>query len=298
MAEPHWHVLGAGAIGCLYAQAMHRGHCHTTLVMRPGTRARYLPVIVEHGALRSEDRLPVTTPDDGEPISHLLVATKAYDVCSAVAAIAHRFGEKCVLVLLVNGMGLPAQLAAQWPCLDIFCGVTTHGAYRLAPLHIRHAGRGTTRIGKQALASAPPWFAAWSHALKPCVWDADINAALWLKLAINCVINPLTAAHGCRNGELAVDAGLAAQVQLLCAEVSQISRAAGFASVAASLDAAVAAVIAGTADNRSSMLQDVTRGQPTEIDYITGYLLQVADLHGIDAPHNRALFERIKKIAH
>jgi 2-dehydropantoate 2-reductase len=60
----------------------------------------------------------------------------------------------------------------------------------------------------------------------------------------------------------------------------------------------VARVIAGTADNRSSMLQDVEHGQPTEIDFITGYLLTVATQHGIDAPHNSALLERVKNGAH
>jgi 2-dehydropantoate 2-reductase len=56
----------------------------------------------------------------------------------------------------------------------------------------------------------------------------------------------------------------------------------------------VADVIQGTAGNRSSMLQDVTLGRRTEIDYITGYLLHVAEQLGIDAPHNRALLETIK----
>ena len=41
------------------------------------------------------------------------------------------------------------------------------------------------------------------------------------------------------------------------------------------------------------MLQDVHAGRRTEIDYINGYLLQVAQRHGIDAPRNRALVERI-----
>ena len=129
------------------------------------------------------------------------------------------------------------------------------------------------------------------------MWDVDIDSALWLKLAVNCVINPLTAVHGCRNGDLARDSALGTQVGMLCDEVSHISRAAGFADIAANLEATVAAVIASTADNLSSMLQDVTRGSQTEIDYITGYLLQVASQHGIDAPHNRALLERIKKRA-
>ena len=46
------------------------------------------------------------------------------------------------------------------------------------------------------------------------------------------------------------------------------------------------------------MLQDMDAGRLTEIDYITGYLLEVADQHSIDTPLNRALFEAIKSRAH
>ena len=84
----------------------------------------------------------------------------------------------------------------------------------------------------------------------------------------------------------------------LCGEVSKITRAAGFAAIAAALPQLVAGVIAATANNRSSMLQDVENGRRTEIDYITGFLLRVADQHGIDAPHNLALIRAIKARSH
>ncbi|MCB1689851.1 MAG: 2-dehydropantoate 2-reductase [Halioglobus sp.] len=293
MTEPHWHVLGAGAIGSLFAQGLHRSGSATTLIMRRGTQARSLAVVVERDAQRCEDRLPVITPDDSALISHLLVTTKAYDVQSAVAGVAHLLADHCVVVLLVNGMGLSAQLGEAWPNLNIYCGTTTEGAYNIAAQHICHAGRGETRIGREGQSEPPAWFKHWTRATSNCVWDSAINAALWSKLAVNCIINPLTAIHGCRNGELARRSELAAQVDILCDEVTAISRAAGFADIADQLKTTVSAVIAGTADNRSSMLQDVAAGRHTEIDYITGYLLQVAEQHGIQAPHNKSLLERI-----
>jgi 2-dehydropantoate 2-reductase len=285
-------------MGCLYAHALARSGCRTTLVMRRGTPQKSLPLVVERGGARSEQLLRVITPDDAELISHLLVTTKAYDVRTAVAGIAHLLAPDSAVLLLVNGMGLAEQLGADWPHLEIFCGTSTEGAFTIAPQHIRHAGRGTTRIGRAGQQQPADWFAQWAAAIEPCIWDMHITAALWSKLAVNCIINPLTAVHGCTNGALAQRRELATQVGALCEEVAQVSRAAGFADVAATLRQTVADVIAGTAGNRSSMLQDVEQGRRTEIDYITGYLLQVADQHGIDAPHNRALLETIKSGAY
>ena len=297
VGEPCWHVMGAGAMGCLFADALTRSGSKPTLVMRAGTKEKALPVIVEHGDVRYEQQLGILTPDDKERISHLLVTTKAYDVREAVASVAHLVTEDSVVLLMANGMGFAEQVAGDWPHLNIYCGTTTNGAYRVDRLHIRQAGWGETRIGRKGHKEPPPWFDHWERAIDGCAWDENIETALWSKLTVNCIINPLTALHGCPNGELARQRSLAAQVAALCAEVAYISQAEGFVEVAKALPHTVAGVIAGTADNQSSMLQDVRRGQQTEIDYITGYLLQVAERHGIDAPLNRSLLEIIKNRA-
>jgi 2-dehydropantoate 2-reductase len=295
LGAPHWHILGAGAIGCLFADALEAGGCKTTLVMRTGARDGPRPVVVERGGARSERRLDAVTPETGDAITHLLVTTKAYDVRAAVAGIAHRITGDGVVVLLANGMGFCEQVQADCPGLDIFCGTTTEGAYRVGPQHIRHAGRGETRIGRAGAREQASWFDHFHRSLDNCVWDPQIDRALWLKLAVNSVVNPLTALHGCPNGALATRPDLAAQVAPLCEEVALICGAGGFAEVAEALPATVADVIAATADNRSSMLQDREAGRPTEIDYINGYLLQVADRHGIAAPRNRELVEEIRR---
>ncbi len=43
------------------------------------------------------------------------------------------------------------------------------------------------------------------------------------------------------------------------------------------------------------MLQDTLAGRPTEIEYITGYLLQRAAASGVDAPLNRELYQRLRR---
>lgn len=291
-------MLGAGAIGCLFASALHRSGCTTTLLLREGAAGNTRPVVVQRHDQSSELQLPVATAADCGPISHLLVTTKAYDARAAVTAVAAHLDQDSQILLMVNGMGVADALRDDFPQLDIFLGTTTAGAQRIAPLHIIHAGRGQTRIGQAGRAAPPTWFEQWSSTLDDCLWDTDIEQALWQKLAINCAINPLTALHGCSNGELAQNPSLARALGGLCREIAQISEAAGYRAVAAQLEQSVKGVIDGTADNRSSMLQDVQAARPTEIDYITGYLLQVARRHGMAAPRNSELLARIHKLAH
>lgn len=299
--QAHWHILGAGAIGTLFADALSTDGGEVSLILRDGVHGETRTQVVERGDLVSEKHVKTTGPRGHTDISHLLVTTKAYDVCAAIDSVIPRLNPDCNVVLLSNGMGFQEQVLASIPSLNIFCGTTTEGAHLLAAGHVRHAGRGETRIGfaaKTADDKRPVWLHQWERAVDNSVWDSDIQPALWTKLAVNCVINPLTALNRCHNGELEARKSLANQVAPLRDEVAAVCRAQGHVKIAAALPRITAAVIQATSGNRSSMLQDMDAGRLTEIDYITGYLLEVADQHSIDIPLNRALFEAIKSRAH
>ncbi len=53
-------------------------------------------------------------------------------------------------------------------------------------------------------------------------------------------------------------------------------------------------IINNTADNYSSMLQDMRNNRRTEIDYITGFLIKQARAHGISTPENDRLYHLVK----
>jgi len=52
-----------------------------------------------------------------------------------------------------------------------------------------------------------------------------------------------------------------------------------------------------TAANRSSMLQDVLRGAPTEIDAICGAVVKIAQKHAIDTPANQICWELVNALS-
>jgi len=321
---PHWYLLGAGAIGTLMgANLQAAGHRVSAFLRNEQNAQDSLPVTLVRQADKSNpaklDSLafPVALRSGPDNIHHLLVTTKSYDVYSAVHSVAHRLSKHCHVVLLTNGMGLAQQLEEAFPSLDITCGTTTEGAFRESPGRVVHAGRGQTRLGRHtglhvqehtehdsqqqqnhrrsrpAVTAPPPWFEHWQSAVDDSQWDNNVNAALWDKLAVNCVINPLTALYRCRNGELATNAKAEKVVAILCREVQQVSYALGFTTTAQRLQHTVAEVIQGTAANQSSMLQDVMAGRQTEIEDITGFLLREAQRYGIPVPENQRMLESI-----
>ena len=298
MSNAHWHVLGAGAMGCLMATRLHTAGGKVIVLLREAQANQSVQLVLEEGGARREITLPGSSAKDAGQISHLLVTTKAYDVEPAVRSIVHRLDGQSRVLLLVNGLGYAQPLLRDFPWLQLFYGTTTQGAYRTAPYHVYHAGSGQTRIGRPEHPAAPAWMSLWQQALPDCRWEADIAQALWLKLAINCAINPLTALHNCRNGDLATREELAREVAGLCEEIAELTRAQGYIELAADLHQRVRTVIKATAENHSSMLQDVRGGRSTEIDYITGHLLRVAAQCAVDMPRNQVLLKEVLALGH
>ena len=293
MSNPSWHVLGAGAMGCLFAAGLTAGGCDIHLLLRRRNEITDNTIRVDAGELQHSYTVSLDDSTGTSPIQHLLVCTKAYDMVSAVQGVRHRLTPETPLVLAANGMGYLEAIEALLPNNPIYCCLSTEGAYRRAPLHICHAGQGQNWLGSPSRLPRPDWFVHWQSGPLECHWQDDILSAQWHKLALNCAVNPLTALHRCSNGALLRQPELKQQLSQLIEEISLISAAAGFDNTAASLRNQAEAVITNTAANRSSMLQDVEAGRSTEIDYITGYLLRTAERLGVNAPLNRKLYQEI-----
>lgn len=295
-----WHILGAGSIGSLFAAALSDSGCTTTLLLRNNDKetsdtGRLRTFYLRQNGQKRQFVLPASPASESNYISHLLLTTKAYDACAALGGIAHRLDEHSSILLLVNGMGVLQELEAEYPNLHYYCGTTTEGAYRQSPENFIHAGTGITKFGGGNVAP-PQWFNQWQKLALACIWETDIEQTLWHKLAVNCAINPLTALHQCKNGELLESTALSKKLGLLCDEIAAISKSAGYTKTAERLHLDVAEVITNTAKNRSSMLQDIMAKKPTEISYISGYMVKTAERLGIPAPINADLLNRVREL--
>lgn len=123
------------------------------------------------------------------------------------------------------------------------------------------------------------------------------------KLAVNAVINPLTVLFDCRNGELLENFYIVQTMRVILWEVSQVicslpeiaaipGREVRFS--AERLYDVVIQVARATADNWSSMVQDVRKGKQTEIDYINGFVVDKAKEKGLPCTMNLMLVNVVK----
>jgi 2-dehydropantoate 2-reductase len=120
---------------------------------------------------------------------------------------------------------------------------------------------------------------------------------VWGKLAINAAINPLTALLQVPNGELLERPTAQALMGSAAAEVAAVAAARGVQLPYADPPAAAQEVARRTAANYSSMLRDIQRGAPTEIDAICGAIVRAGEQAQVPTPVNRTLWQLVKALA-
>jgi 2-dehydropantoate 2-reductase len=195
-----------------------------------------------------------------------------------------------LVVTLQNGIGNREILAEALGAERVGQAVTSLGATLLGPGRVRWAGHGETMFGAQpdpamAQALADLFCAA---GLPASVTD-DLDALVWGKLLINVGINALTALLRVPNGAL-VDVPEARQLlEQAVTEAAQVAAAHGIHLPYDDPVAHVLAVARATTQNRSSMLQDVLRGSPTEIAMINGAVIREGQRLGVPTPVNALL---------
>lgn len=280
------YVYGAGALGSALGALLSK-RTQVTLLARPDHAAAIaaqggLRLLAEHAGLYPLQATPVAHPP--EPSAIVLVTVKAFDLELALHQLAPRLDSSHVVVVLQNGLGI-RRLAEGALGRPVIRAVTFTAAAYLGPGQVA-----LNAIGKTYLPAASEVRALWQACDMPVEEVADIETYVWRKLAINAVINPLSALLGVPNGALLA---LAETARPLVDELVQVARREGQPLEAGETLAKVLASMRQTARNTSSMLQDIRAGRRTEIDWINGSIVERAGRHGIDVPRHRLLVDLI-----
>lgn len=279
-------ILGLGSIGCLIASQLPSRYNLFALTRKAIESFNFS---IQQDNSESQYLLPSW---NGEVLDLIIICCKASQTLEAIKQWQTAISSETQIVLLQNGYGQHNQIAKLFPHNSLFAASTTEGANRITPNIVKHAGIGITQ---------------WGHFAGPITklkiqleelsgkhqFNDEINQTLIEKLAINCVINPLTVKFNCPNGTLIENPIAFIEFQKLCCEIEYFFKAMNWKLRFNLLDRA-SQVASLTANNISSMLQDYRNHQQSEIDYINGYLVNAAQDNKISLPINEALVKEIR----
>jgi 2-dehydropantoate 2-reductase len=303
-------IAGAGAVGSVVGGLLAAAGHRVTLL----GRSTHLDAIGAHGlaldGLWGERRvdgfaLATSAAAAGGPFDAVLLAVKSYDTAAMLAETVGTVAPNGCVIALQNGLGNVEQVAvavgpdrALGGRVIFGAAIPRPGAARVTvfadPIALGAAVAGTPA----AEGRAREWAERFAAAGIPTEYTPALQAHLWTKVFYNAALNPLGALLGQPYGALAADPDGRVLMDDVIDECFAVAAARGVVPLVPTADAYrelfYARLVPSTAHHRSSMLQDLERGRPTEIEAINGCIWRYGREAGIPTPVNATMTRLIR----
>ncbi|MCD4775384.1 MAG: hypothetical protein K8S15_04945 [Candidatus Aegiribacteria sp.] len=250
-------IWGDGAVGKGLAVAL-SGYLDIFLA-GPAGSGRGTIEIQTIGAIHGNAVIEKVESGDHIHCDHCILALKAYDLKYAAEAVMKSTDGRCIC--LTNGMGLEEEWGESWE-ERVEPAVLTAG-FHLLDKNLVETAEGDLIVSSEGRAEE-----LFSRSSLHVVPTEDMETVRWSKWLTNSVINPLGALSGLRNNQL-LKAGLGAVVDSLFTELARVIPA-DLRDAAVVQAEEILGFLLESSSNRCSMLQDITAGRRTEIDFLTG----------------------------
>jgi 2-dehydropantoate 2-reductase len=295
-------IAGCGALGSLLAARLIEAGLEVQAFQRKGAqlealRAEGITIQADRTGAARTFQLATASHDPAGlgPSRLIIVLVKAYDT-EAIHPVHGILQKDGIVLSLQNGLGNPEKLVPMFGEDRVAAGVATYGAYRVSPGVIGWGGDGSIVLGPWKKGLDMSWA---GELLKDgglnVTYVEDPRPAIWRKLAINAMVNTTAALTRMGNGEMLANP---VALELMRALGRDTVTAAGRAGVTLDFDDIWATHLENlerTAANRPSMLQDVEAKRQTEVEAISGGVLQYARGEE-EFPSTRSVYALLKAI--
>lgn len=294
-------VVGLGALGAPYAQAMRDGRTGievSALVSESSALSYREDPVHINGYPLAIQLANFETPR--RPADLILVAVKRYNLEAVLVPLNDFIGPDTLILSLMNGIDSEEILAScfGWPrVLYATCvGVDSNRQGRRVTLN----SLGRLFLGEER--NDPPGRKV--QALKDFFLSCgilaevpqDMRLALWRKLLVNVGMNQVSAVRGLEYGQFRNNVSAMEEMRAAQREVIEVASAEGISLSEEDIESWERQLIELSESGVSSMLQDIRQKRRTEVDSFGGIIISLGKKHGTPVPVNAFLVNEIKKI--
>ncbi|MDE2228079.1 MAG: 2-dehydropantoate 2-reductase [Alphaproteobacteria bacterium] len=288
-------VLGAGAVGGYFGGRMVEGGADVTFLVRERRRAALARDGLVVKSVLGDLKLAVKTLTAGEtasPFDFVLLSCKAYDLASAMNAIAPVMGPDGAVLPLLNGIAHLEALTARFGVQRVLGGCCYIGATLDPDGAVRHMGRMQSllfgEIGDRNSARVTALAAVLARTKIDAEASPAILQAMWDKFVMLAALAASTTLTRATVGEImAAPSGEAFMLAVLT-ECAAVAKAEGFSPSPAAYDGARRTLTQRGSGFAASMMRDMLKGGRTEGDHVIGDLVRRGAARQVATPMLRA----------
>lgn len=284
-------VVGPGALGCLYAGRLVRAGFRVHLIDYKQERINRLSkngieIVEGNKAERYHVHVTGHIPTMQDLI---IILVKSYSTVNLTLP------PDTPVLTLQNGLGNVETLCKKTGAEHVLAGITTEASTLIEEGKVLHIASGTTIFGSWTTASVKEP----KEILEKAGFQVEItnspSQVIWEKTAINAGINPLTAILNVPNGMLLKIREARELLRELVIEASKVAGTEGY-RFSRSLVEVAEEICEKTADNISSMLQDIRAGKRTEIEAISGEIVRRGTSAFLTTPRTKVVYQLIRSM--
>ena len=292
-------MFGAGGVGGYFGGRLAQSGCAVSFVARgahlEAIRRDGLRLVSPKGDAHVTSVRASADPAELGVADVVFLTVKMYDVDTAAATLGPLLGPDTMVVTLQNGVEATDMVARHVGRARTAGGVAYVAAVIDAPGVIRHTALDALIVGELDGALSPRLVAlrdAASSAGFTFTASTQVQVDQWSKFARLSVFSGLTAATRSPLGVLRAVPALMALLERAVQESLAVGRARGVelpASVMAEVLGMVRSMPPGA---KSSMLEDLERGKPLELPWLSGAVVRLGAEVGVPTP-THALIETL-----
>lgn len=300
-------IIGAGSIGHLWAGYLSRLPLSVKLYTRHYRGTKNIRLCSTKNEF--DFNIEYQTLSHWQAADLIIICVKSTQLDSLCQQLNGVSLNNATIILMMNGLGIIEIASQYFPQQCILQASITHGAYLQRNKHdqpsvISHTGFGETLIGDWnkniSLSDISDELVnivdILNSALPATRWNNNQRQSLYLKVIVNAIINPLTALYDVNNGAIVSNETIQQKSKQLIEELSPLIKQLLPSLNPLKILEKVETIANQTYTNISSMRQDILGKRKTEIDFINGYLLKVADSMNIDLPKHKEIVRQIKSL--
>jgi len=295
-------ILGAGAIGGYIGGRLQQSGADVTFLVRPARREALLKgglVIKSPKGDITQKVKTVLSGGDGGPYDIALLTNKAYDLDSAIDAVAPAVGSNTTIVPLLNGMNHLDVLEAKFGAGRVAGGVARIGVALSPEGEIRHTSPfAAFSVGERDGKAARPALVELAAAIKKAGLDGGLHQNivqdLWDKWVFLCTLAALCCLMRGTSGDiLAAEEGQAIVLDTL-EECRKVAAASGHDPSENGLGFARQSLTQKGSLFAASMLHDLEKGSMVEADHVVGDMIARAKKTGVATPNLRLAYAHLQ----
>jgi 2-dehydropantoate 2-reductase len=298
-------ILGSGGVGGYFGGRLAAAGADVTFIARGAhlnaLRTQGLRIESPAGNLNVPRVAASDDPAAVGPVDLVFFTVKLYDSEAAIRLLPPLLGPNTIVIPFQNGVDSVDVLANAIGKSHVAGGTAYVSAVIAEPGLIRHTAMDRLIFGA-VTGTPPPALEALRDAGKRAGFDAVLSdrilVDIWTKFVRLTVFSGMTAVTRCPIGIIRGDPELRELMETALHESIAVARARQI-HLPSSTFADSMAGMSGLPDQaRSSMLEDLERGRPIELPWLSGAVVRIGEEVGIEAPTHRLIVTLLRPHVH